>query len=317
MSQTARIVLEDEIDSYVLETAAKIVNLVCYHITNNYDDKKERNNVYVQFLMLKLPYSFGIIDEKFVLPYFTTDTSTKNEQLENMVKYISNLTSQIGVDCTQLSYQDCFHGITEDGNQLYAFFDLSSANIEYLHLSRNSNCWFISPTEILNRQEVCGFPVDKDLIRLFSRRPDFYKLVDENDIPFSGLPDVVYTAASVKKAEFMTIFGNVKTKAYDNCEDHFYFYSDMGKAVESQIQNTQSGGTDRIGINRHMVFLGDCEGLTFNQNFQELGIKEACKHLNIILENPPNGKPDILIRKYEDHYSLSFHEYSVNQRSIV
>ena len=310
MSQTARIVLEDEIDSYVLETAAKIVNLVCYHITNNYDDKKERNNVYVQFLMLKLPYSFGIIEEKFVLPYFTTDTSTKNEQLENMVKYISNLTSQIGVDCTQLSYQDCFHGVTEDGHQLYAFFDLSSVNIEYLHLSRNSNCWFISPTEILNRQEVCGFPVDKDVIRLFSRRPDFYSLVDENDIPFSGLPDVVYTAAPVKKAEFMTIFGNVKTRAYSDSDEYFYFYSDMNKAIEGLISDNEV--EKKVGINRYVVYN------SFEWEYADASqIEETCKHKNIILKNPPKGKPDVLIRKYTCHYPLSFHEYSISQMSIV
>ena len=311
---SARLCVEGEgpyySNRYLFEKAGKVVNLICTHITEKWIENYGGNFFYIQFLMLKLPYSYGIIDEKFVLPYYITENKTTDENMESMFQYLKTLMSQIGIDTSKLMWPECFNDVVEEGDQLYAFFDLYPVDIEYLHLSRNSPCWFISPTEILNRQEVCGIPIDKDVIRLFSRRPDFYSLCDEYDIPYGYILDVVYTAAPVKKAEFMTIFGNVKTKAYDNCEDHFYFYSDMNKAIEGLISDNEVEKT--VGINRYVVYN------SFEWEYADASqIEEACKHKNIIVKNPPKGKPDVLVRKYTCHYPLSFHEYNISHKTII
>ena len=68
----------------------------------------------------------------------------------------------------------------------------------------------------------------------------------------------------------------------------------------------------KVGINRYVVYN------SFEWEYADASqIEETCKHKNIILKNPPKGKPDVLIRKYTCHYPLSFHEYSISQMSIV
>jgi hypothetical protein len=142
------------------------------------------------------------------------------------------------------------------------------------------------------------------------------------------IPDAVYTGGENKTVEFNSIFGNNKTKEYNNSCEYFYFYKSFGDAVKEGgwIHNKDSinNSSGRLivendygmyikgGINRYALFI---EGQIYIETQRDFQLSDECINemypepsIIICYSNVYEHKRDILVKKYESFASLSFHQ---------
>jgi hypothetical protein len=133
-----------------------ILNIICYYIDERY------KYPFLQFMMEKIPFCNDIVKEEFILPYiFLTDTSI-NIQDAILQKIKFNL-SLIDLDCNKIN-EDMYKGIVfiGDNEKPYALVNITGISVHCLNLTRNSLCWFVLPSEIINTKKVCNIDIDND-----------------------------------------------------------------------------------------------------------------------------------------------------------
>ena len=278
---------------------SNILYILCYHIEN------QCKYPFLQFMMEKIPFCNNLIKEQFVLPHINNNSNTTPFKTLALEK-VKNRLHSIGCDSNHVN-DDMYKGIIWINNW-YILINISDINISGLYLSRNSNCWFVLPSEIINTKEVCGIDIDNDVTSLFTENPKLGILTNPKTKGIYILPDIVYTTGEYKSVEFNSIFGNRKTKIYGNCGEYFYFYrsfTDTIKDVEFRH------GINRDGINRYALFL---EGELYIEMGNEFSLTDveiekmypdSC--IIICYSDVHNKNPDVLVKDYDNFISVSYH----------
>lgn len=299
--------------TYVLETLGNknieydeldtdLLFVLCYQINNNC------KYPFLQFMIEKVPFCNNLIEEQFVLPNVYVNKKTNVSEI--VIEKVKNSLHSIGLDPTALN-EDMYKGIiiSDRFRKTYAMVNISAIDICGIFLSRNSSCWFVLPTEIINTQSVCGIPVDKSLVSFFTQNPQVSILTNLTTKMYYNLPDAVYTYGSRKAVEFSAIFGNNKTKVYDSCSEYYYFYRSF-----SDVDVLNKDVSSENGVNRFALFM---EGELYMENEHIFSLTdEQIEHLYpdpeqsiVICYSNSSKNPNLLVRKDTIFVSLSFHMF--------
>ncbi len=293
--------------------------ILCYHIEDQY------KYPFLQFMMEKVPFCAGLIEEKLTLPYLIINSELTDIELSVLEKvkfYLNNL----GCNYSRVS-EDMYKGIVidTDTNMPYALVNITGIDIYGLNFGRNSSPWFVLTSEIINTKMVCNIPIDKDVID-FLIGYDFTGCLTN---PITNvryiLPDAVYTGCEIQKAKFNSVFGNVKSKVYDSCGEYFYFYRTFDEAVKEggwKKENIDDKIGDRViaenngkyingAINRYALFI---EGKIYLESGKEFRLSDEIIErlypeptIIICYTETHDVKPDILVKDYNSFVCLSYH----------
>lgn len=281
-----------------------ILYILCYHIEDSC------KYPFLQFMLMKIPYCNNIVKEQLTLPYVICN-EINNINIQQTVLTIVKHNLQL-LDCDINKIDDeMYKGIIfgEDTTTPYAMVNITGIDIGGIYLTRNTNTWFATTSELINMQKICGIPIDDELTTFFSDSPTIGLLKNKHSEKYYITPDVVYTSGKMKHVEFCSIFGNCKTKVYDSCGEYYYFYRSFDTAVTPKIE------TDDYGINRYALFVEDnfhfeyCEELSLTEEDIETKYPEMCI---IIYINSRSLKPDMLVKNQDSFVCLSYHKLNNN-----
>ena len=288
------------------ELDTNILYILGYHI------ETQCKYPFLLFMMEKIPFCNNLIKEQFVLPHIIVNDTSKSiktlalEKVKHSLHSISNKVTD-----------DMYKGILWSKDP-YVLINMSHININGLELSRNSSNWFILPSEIINTKKVCGIDIDNDVVNLFTHNPKLAILTNPKTKGIYVIPDAVYNGGKRKKVEFNSIFGNEKTKTYESCAKHYYFYRTFfPNDIEGiNIEGINIEGINIEGINRYALFV---EGELYIESEKEFSLTdeiiekmypEPC--IIICYRNSDNVMPDMLVKKDTSFISLSYHMVNVN-----
>ena len=228
-----------------------ILHILCYHVTKN------SKYPFIQFLLEKLPYSNGIIQEKLVLPLITITKPNNNSEDDYpaaIIDKIKRLLPALGCDGSKLTI-DSFKGVLSDQNErIYAVVDISAVDIFRISITRNTPIWFALPTEIMNVRSICNIPIDESVSELFLNIPELgvlRKLDIENVFPVGDvfpLPDAIYNGSYLRQTEFRSVFGTAKEVIYPSCGEYYYYFRLFEDAIKEGGWVRQ-GGHKLIDLN--------------------------------------------------------------------
>lgn len=297
-----------------------ILNIICYNVD------REHKYPFLNFMMQKVPYCNNIVKEQLTLPSIIlrhSYISIKDAVLERVKSGLD------AVDCDFKKVKDdMYKGIIfgNDTHKPYALVDITGIDIYGLNFMRQTTTWFVLPSEIMNTKKVFNIEIDDEVVSLFTDFPQIGMLHNPIINDFYILPDTVYTGSEIKTAEFYSIFGNSKTKTYENCGEYYFFYRSFGDAVkdggwikdgypnkigERQIVENDSKKYIIGCINRYALFIEGKIYLETNREFSltdnliENLYPEPC--IIICYTGERNIKPDVLVKNYESFVCLSYH----------
>jgi hypothetical protein len=204
--------------------------------------------------------------------------------------------------------EDMYKGIIFDNDQLtgYALVNITGKDICGLNFMRQTTNWVVLPSEIINNQQVLNIDIDENVIALFTNIREIGQLLNNKTNKYYILPDVVYTCDKHKESDFKSIFGNIKTKIYDNCGEYYYFYRSINTAMNNAIKNEE-------WLNRYALFTEGKIYFENNKDFilndEEIEYKypEPCIII-CYLDNNINPAPDILTKYTKSSVCLSYHK---------
>lgn len=309
-----------------------ILYILCYHINN------EIKYPFMQFMLDKVPFCFGITKEQFILPYvfYNNNSETIQDLVINKIKIALD-----SICCNSENLNgSMYKGIIVDKSEkYYALINISDIDISGLHLSRNNESWFCLPSEIINQGKVCNIEIEEEIVELFSEHPEMSLLTNNLTNEYFILPDVVYSGGEKKNVEFNAIFGKSKSKEYKNSGKYHYFYRSFNEVVKEggwvkeggnklidkenkEITHNKSG---RIiveneygrfingGINRYALFI---EGKIYIETEEELSLNDdtikglyndPCLIIGYLENRNKQNKPNIQVKDFESFYPLSCH----------
>ena len=322
--------LEDVIhNSY---NADCLLNVICYHITS--DSKYP----FIQFLLEKIPYCNGLVDEEFILP--VVSLYNQNDTIETIVlNKVQQYLKKIGLHDDINLDTNAYNGIfTDIFDEQYALVDISNINITYLpQMRRNSPLWFALPSEIINSGKICNINIDDRLRELFIHMPELGILHKSNSNETIPLPYAAYTGSTLKKSSFHSVFGSPKRKLYDSCGEYFFFHKNFGKAVkeggwieginiidmnnkdlthsksDALIVDNEYGRYIDGGINRYAIFstydstihIEDADVPTITDEI----INESDSTIFISFKSgSTNSLPNVIVTEYDSFIPLSYHK---------
>jgi hypothetical protein len=305
----------------VNESGICILNIICYHVETQY------KYPFLQFMMEKIPFCNNVVKEQVTLPYiYLRDPESDIE--ETVLQRVKSGLDIIGCDYNRVT-NDMYKGILfgDDCGTPYALVNITGIDIYGLNFMRQTTCWFVLPSEIINTKKVCNIDIDKEVTHLFTDVPYLGLLFNkETNDPYI-IPDAVYTGSEIKKAEFQSIFGNTKKKVYDSCGEYYFFYRSFSDAVKDGGW-LKVGDSNKIGdriivdnnsnkyiagcINRYALFV---EGKIYLETGMEFGITDDIIEslypdpcIIICYTGNHDIKPDILVKKYDSFVCLSYHK---------
>ena len=226
-----------------------ILNILCYHVNAN------SKYPFIQFLLEKLPYSNGIIQEKMVLPLITISNYESDDDYSvTIINKIKGLLPALGCDGSKLTCES-FKGLLSDHNEhIYAVVDISSVDIFRISITRNTPVWFALPTEIMNVRSICNIHIDDSVSELFLNMPELgiLKRLDiENAFPIGDafpLPDAIYNGSYLRQTEFRSVFGTSKETVYPSCGEYYHYF----RLIEDAVKEggwVRQGGHKLIDLN--------------------------------------------------------------------
>ena len=268
-----------------------ILNIICYNIETGY------KYPFLQFMMEKVPYCNNVVKEQLIFPYIFIRKNQNNNIKDLVLEKI-----RMGLDvlkCNNMISEDMYKGIIFDNDQLtgYALVNITGKNICGLNFMRQTTNWVVLPSEIINNQQVLNIDIDENVIKLFTNIREIGQLLNNKTNKYYILPDVVYTGNNHKESEFKSIFGNIKTKIYDNCGEYYYFYRSIVKNGD--------------WLNRYALFtegklyFEDNREFALNDEVIEYKYPEPCIIICYLKDN--NTNPDILAKDTKSSVCLSYH----------
>jgi hypothetical protein len=304
-----------------------ILNIICYHITDN------SKYPFIQFMIHKVPYCEGFMNEGFVLP--AVSLLNKSDTIETIVvNNIKQSLTTLGLNVNKLD-TDAYNGIITDMfDEQYALIDISNVDISSIpQMYRNSPSWFVLPSEIINSGTICNINIDNRLVELFTYMPQLGILHDNKNETMFPLPYAAYTGSTIKKLSFQSVFGNPKRKAYDSCSPYYFFHKRFGKAVKEGGWSEKCDTTDiflthsnsgellvdneygryiKGGINRYAIFpTYDTTVHIEETDVATITDENITNYEDTIFISFKTGKtnnnPNVLVKEFGSFMPLSFH----------
>ena len=298
------------------------IYILCYHVNN------ESKYPFLQFMVEKIPFCNNMITEQFILPScIFTNTSQIPIQELIMQKIHASLTL---LDCdTSKLNTNIYKGIFYDDiiGTPYALVDITTIDINYLKLTRDTTIWFALPSEIINTKTICNIPIDPDLTQLFLYTPELGILHNPKTENQYIIPDAVYNGGEYKNVEFNSIFGQSKRKICETCGEYYFFYRTFNHSIQNggwnnNTTNTNNNGRLLVdnefgryikgGINRYALFTESPkiyfefnDKLTITDKMINDEYDQPC--ILIFYKNENENKEDIIVKDYESFFPLSYH----------
>jgi hypothetical protein len=295
-----------------------VVYILCYHI------EKQSKYPFLQFMMNKIPTLDDVFNEQFILPYKLLRGNYDEHDIKTtMLAEIKNRLNNIcckGDSVTDEMYKGVIYG--SDNVTPFVLINISDIDIYGLHLSVNTPTWFALTSEIINTRSICDIIIDPEITELFIHYPNIGLVTNLDTNTEYIIPDPVYTSDKFSSVEFKSVFGNLKTKAYNSCREFYYFYRTFEDVFKSNIlkdkknlkdNNLKDNKNLKNGINRYALFM---EGKLYMEELNEFSLSD-----NIIDEfyNEPciiicymnlNKKlnPDILVKSNYSSVCISYHK---------
>lgn len=300
-----------------------VLYILCYSIS------EQCKYPFLQFMMEKIPYCNNVAKEQITLPYlFLRDSATELEDI--VLQRVMSGLDLLGCDYKKVS-EDMYKGIifSHSDSTPYALVNITGIDINGLNFMRQSTCWFVLPSEIINSKLVCNIDVDAEITKLFTNNPQMGCLMNSKTNEYYMLPDAVYTGSELKKSEFQVAVGNTKQKIYPNCGKYYFYYRTFWDAVKDGGW-LHEGEPDKIGdrlltcpedntnvyvsgcINRYALFV---EGKIYFESASEFTLTdkiidseypEPC--IIISYRGEHCIKPDMLVKNSESFHCLSYHK---------
>jgi hypothetical protein len=291
----------------VNEEGKCILNIICYNIETRY------KYPFLQFMMEKVPYCNNIVKEQLIFPYIFIRKTQSNNIKDLVLEKIKTCLDIL--ECENMSSEDMYKGIIFDNDRLtcYALVNITGKHICGLHFMRQTTTWVVLPSEIINNQQVLNIDIDENVIKLFTNVREIGQLLNNKTNKYYILPDVVYTCNKHKESEFKSIFGNIKTKIYDNCGEYYYFYRSIDNAIKNTVKNTVE---NKEWLNRYALFT---EGKIYfeankvfalNDEVIEYKFPEPCIIICYLSGDIVN--PDILSKDTISSVCLSYHSIDID-----
>ena len=302
-----------------------ILSILCYHIT---DDCKQP---FLRFLFKKTTQN-PVISEQFYLPYLYLCDADGNINTHNIldktIEYVRSALKNINCNTDELTDEN-FKGIIYLNDQFpVAMVNVSNITIDYIKVYRNSEHWFLLPSEVINSKSICNILVDQTSVDMFIKYAPTITLLHSNDDhkPYS-LPEAVYSGNEYGEVEFNSIFGQRKRENHSIGGKYFSFYVDFNDAVleGGWIKN---GGTNHIDINDKEV-THNLSGTLLVDNEYGRYIKGGINRYALFIDSPTlNDSRDIkddeikyitvhnrgmiVTKCYENFKPLSYHGLNKN-----
>jgi len=280
-------------DDIVNDQGNCILNIICFHVD------KQCKYPFLQFIMEKVPYCNDIVEEQLIFPYVFLKKSDKNNIKDLVLEKIKMCLNNL--KCESNITEDMYKGIIFGDNSLtpYALVNITEIDICGVNFFRQTKNWVVLPSEIINNQQVLNVNVDKSVIKLFTDVREIGHLINSKTNKYYMIPDVVYTGNIKRESEFKSIFGNTKTKIYDNCGEYYFFYRSFYNVAKNEEY-----------INRYALFT---EGKLFFEKNEEFSLNDDVierlypEPCIIICYSCDNVKPDILVKNDKSFICLSYH----------
>jgi hypothetical protein len=275
------------------DNGINIIYVLCYYV------EEQCKYPFLQFLMERIPNCEDIIEDQLTMPYIMLYKNTYIENIETIVfekiqKCLKNAYASINFN--EEMYKGVLYG--KDGLSCYMLVNITGTAID-----TTNNTLFVLTSEIINTKSAYDIPIDKEVVNLFSNNPEMGLLTNKHGINTFIVPDSVYTISDKKTTEFMSIFGNIKTKVYESCGEYYFFYRSF-KDVVSLCKNKE------YGINRYALFI---EGKLYMEQGKDLNLTdniienlypEPCIIICYLKHN--NVKPDIIVKSYDNFKCISY-----------
>lgn len=282
-------------DDIVNEEGKCILNIICYNI------ETRLKYPFLQFIMEKVPYCNNIVKEQLIFPYVFVRKSQSNNIKDLVLEKIKICLDVL--KCKNIINEDMYKGIIFDNDLLtsYALVNITGIDLCGINFMRQTTNWIVLPSEIINNQQVLNIDIDINVIKLFTNIREIGQLHNIKTNKYFILPDVVYTGDEKKVSEFKSIFGNIKTKMYDNCGEYYFFNRSMSSVVKN-----------KEWLNRYALFtegkmyFEDKDMFTLNDEVIEYKYPEQC--IIICYLNEDNFNPDILLKNINSSVCLSYHK---------
>ena len=269
-----------------------IIYILCYYV------EEQCKYPFLQFLMERIPNCEDIIEDQLTIPYIMLYNNTYIENIETLVfdklkKCLKN------IEFNEEMYKGLLY--EKDGLSCYTLVNISGSTIDTITNNNNNNTFFVLTSEIINTKSVYNIPIDKEVVNLFSNNPEMGILTNKHSINTFIVPDAVYTISDKKTSEFMSIFGNIKTKVYESCGEYYYFYRSFKEVVSLYKDNS---------INRYALFI---EGKLYMEQDRDLNLTdtiienlypEPCIIICYLKSN--NIKPNIIVKSYDSFKCMSY-----------
>ena len=170
---------------------------------------------------------------------------------------------------------------------------------------RNTITWFCTIDEIINKQSVLHFKIDKTVFDFFINNIEYCFLHDENNQKIE-IPSVAYAICKESKLKFTYIFGI--PKQIDKYGNNYYFRNYAYCVTHCKESNEKiSEGEEGEGIVRFVLFLGKT---LYVGDDVEIEYDWVNKYDSIFIIGENNR---IINKDYNQQCTLSYHYVKSNQ----
>ncbi len=163
-----------------------------------------------------------------------------------------------------------FKGFIFYNNELFTFFSLPNNFSTIKNLKKDDLYWFVLIDEIINKNTVLNFKINKNITEFFLNNEDFIYLFDNKDNKYET-PTSLYYGENASKINFIARFGIMKSSPFASMGPFYYFATyNLALRFSSWSNNFKELYLDDIlltdnkfgrykngGIVRFAVFLGD------------------------------------------------------------
>jgi len=344
----------DETNYYLYEACEELIQNIDHEILSNSFNKvkicgyqifEKSETPFLQFLLTN-----NHPDKKLTFPTIDMLTIYENILLSNTKDLISYINCVFGflfegvkILINKLVFKGFF--LENKTKTIYMFYDFSDCNFNLDLIYSNSKFWFALVDEIINKQFICNIPIDNKVSHFFLLNQQFISLINSNGNKYEP-PVVCYVEKERSKLNFTHYFGISKMEKGAILGPYYYFttYENALKNIGIKMnKDNEKMGIIRIAVflRKMLVKLNYPEDSNDNSLLKREKMKESIREQltvritdydglwsrnydscfigNIKLDNGDilQDTPIFVVKKYEQHYSLSYHLINNNADSII
>ena len=330
--------LLQNVDNVILSSLFNKVKICGYQIF-------EKSQIpFLQFLLTN-----NHQDKNLSFPTIDILTISENILLSNttdLLAYIKCVLNIIFNNLTVLENMVCKGFFLETKTKtIYIFYDFSNCKIKLDLINSNSKYWFALVDEVINKQFICNIQINSSVSQFFLSNQQFISLINNDGNKYEH-PVVCYVEKEKPKINFTHFFGIPKMEKGAILGPYYYFTTYDNALKNINLKSNKNN--EKMGIIRVAVFLGKLlvklnypedpiDNSTMKRDKTKGSIKEqltmritdydglwsrnydSCFIGVIKLDNGDilQDTPIFVVKKYEQHFCLTYHLINNNLDSIM